>query len=107
MKCPHCQTENPKGRKYCSACGKPFQLTCTSCGAVNEPGESYCGECSHALKQSVSKQDTQPTSPSSSVPTSFANGRYQVKKMLSEGGKKKVNLAHDTLLDRDKEILKA
>jgi tetratricopeptide (TPR) repeat protein len=35
------------------------------------------------------------------MPTSFANGRYQVKKLLGEGGRKKVYLAHDTLLDRD------
>ena len=34
-------------------------------------------------------------------PTSFANGRYQVKRFLGEGGKKKVYLAHDTLLDRE------
>ena len=34
-------------------------------------------------------------------PTSFANGRYKVKKFLGEGGKKKVYLAHDTLLDRE------
>ena len=34
-------------------------------------------------------------------PTSFANGRYEVKRFLGEGGKKKVYLAHDTLLDRD------
>ncbi|MGD0795998.1 MAG: protein kinase, partial [Dehalococcoidales bacterium] len=35
------------------------------------------------------------------MPTSFAGGRYQVKKFLGEGGKKKVYLAHDTTLDRD------
>jgi tetratricopeptide (TPR) repeat protein len=34
-------------------------------------------------------------------PTSFANGRYEVKRFLGEGGKKKVYLVHDTLLDRD------
>ena len=39
--------------------------------------------------------------PSQAVPTSFANGRYAVKRFLGEGGKKKVYLAHDTLLDRD------
>ena len=38
-----------------------------------------------------------PFSPASS----FANGRYQVKKLLGEGGKKKVYLAHDSVLDRD------
>ena len=37
----------------------------------------------------------------SAVPASFANGRYQVKRFLGEGGKKRVYLAHDTLLDRD------
>ena len=37
----------------------------------------------------------------STEPTSFANGRYQVKKFLGEGGKKKVYLAQDTLLDRE------
>jgi hypothetical protein len=37
----------------------------------------------------------------SAHPTSFAAGRYQVKKFLGEGGKKKVYLAHDSALDRE------
>ena len=41
------------------------------------------------------------TDPRSGQPSSFANGRYQVKRFLGEGGKKKVFLAHDTTLDRD------
>ncbi len=35
------------------------------------------------------------------IPTSFANGRYEVTGFLGEGGKKKVYLVHDTTLDRD------
>jgi len=35
------------------------------------------------------------------IPTSFSNGRYTVKSLLGEGGKKKVYLAHDNTLDRD------
>ncbi len=35
------------------------------------------------------------------LPTSFASGRYKVKRFLGEGGKKKVYLANDTSLDRD------
>ena len=34
-------------------------------------------------------------------PSSFANGRYEVKRFLGEGGKKKVYLAQDTTLDRE------
>ncbi len=53
----------------------------------------------------------QPTTPSTASkpppftarpqPTSFASGRYEVKRFLGEGGKKKVYLAHDTTLDRE------
>ena len=39
--------------------------------------------------------------PSQDQPSSFANGRYEVKQFLGEGGKKKVYLAQDTLLDRE------
>jgi hypothetical protein len=34
-------------------------------------------------------------------PTAFCDGRYEVKRFLGEGGKKRVYLASDTLLDRD------
>lgn len=34
-------------------------------------------------------------------PTSFAGGRYVVKSFLGEGGKKRVYLAHDSVLDRE------
>ena len=46
---------------------------------------------------------TQPLKPPRAAPepSSFADGRYQVKRFLGEGGKKKVYLAHDTTLDRD------
>ena len=37
----------------------------------------------------------------SEQPTSFASGRYEVKRFLGEGGKKRVYLAQDTLLDRE------
>ena len=44
-----------------------------------------------------------PTTPAieSDQPTSFSSGRYEVKRFLGEGGKKKVYLAQDTLLDRE------
>ncbi|MDA1258970.1 MAG: protein kinase [Chloroflexi bacterium] len=42
-----------------------------------------------------------PKSEAATTPTLFANGRYRVSKFLGEGGKKRVYLAHDTLLDRE------
>ena len=46
---------------------------------------------------STAAAETAPTT----HPRSFADGRYQVKRFLGEGGKKKVYLAQDTLLDRE------
>ncbi len=50
--------------------------------------------------QEISAQ-ADPISLPTDQPTSFANGRYQVKRFLGEGGKKKVYLAHDTWLNRE------
>ena len=44
---------------------------------------------------------TTPSTSEPELPTSFADGRYRVKELLGEGGKKRVFLAHDTLLDRE------
>ena len=49
----------------------------------------------------VSSVSHSTTPPVSQQPTTFSNGRYEVAKFLGEGGKKKVYLAHDTMLDRE------
>jgi tetratricopeptide (TPR) repeat protein len=47
-------------------------------------------------------QQAPPTATSEErTPDSFAGGRYVVQRFLGEGGKKRVYLAHDELLDRD------
>ncbi len=108
MKCPHCQTDNSERAKFCRGCGKSLQLEviCSKCGYKNLPGSKFCEECGQPLisTQTASTQSMPSyaqTKPPSSEPTSFAGGRYQVKKFLGEGGKKKVYLAYDTVLDRD------
>ncbi|MBA7605719.1 Serine/threonine-protein kinase PknD [subsurface metagenome] len=99
MKCPRCGHENPEGGKFCGTCGQLLQaeLVCSQCGHSNPPTNEFCYQCGHALVQ----QAPPPTKPPSPEPTSFASGRYQVKKFLGEGGKKKVYLTLDTVLDRD------
>jgi hypothetical protein len=98
MKCPKCGYENPKGVKFCNSCGTELKskLVCPQCGQKNPPRSKFCNACGHSLVEAA--PETPQPSPE---PTSFAGGRYQVKKFLGEGGKKKVYLAHDTLLDRD------
>ena len=102
MKCPHCQAENPEGVKFCGECGQLFQreLTCPNCGYKNANNIKFCHDCGHALVEKA-PAPSPAAPPPSALPTSFANGRYQVKKFLGEGGKKKVYLVHDTVIDRD------
>jgi len=101
MKCPHCETENPDEAEFCIQCGlrviEDVLPSCPSCGTELPAGARFCFKCSHALAEPASK----PSTPLSPEPTSFAGGRYQVKKKLREGGKKKVYVTHDTILDRD------
>jgi hypothetical protein len=102
MKCSHCQIENLENSKFCKKCGQHLraELTCQHCKHQNAPDSEFCVQCGKPL-DSVRSQATTPAPPSAPQPTSFANGRYRVKRFLGEGGKKKVYLAHDTTLDRD------
>ena len=100
MKCPNCQTENREEATFCRDCGQPLQndLKCPSCGSTSPSGTKFCDKCGQSLTESSRLSASKNTA---DTPTSFANGRYTVKKKLGEGGKKKVYLAHDTVLDRD------
>jgi class 3 adenylate cyclase len=61
-------------------------------------GQKFCDSCG----QAVSEPAGPPTAaPAPTIATSFAAGRYQVKRFLGEGGRKRVYLTHDTRLDRD------
>ncbi|MCI0787698.1 MAG: serine/threonine protein kinase, partial [Chloroflexi bacterium] len=74
----------------------------------NDDGLTFLATAERAMGGSVAPAG-QPASAAPTVvpatplaqPTSFANGRYQVKRLLGEGGKKRVYLAHDTTLDRE------
>ena len=105
MLCPSCGQENQPGWKFCANCGTDLRLVCPSCGTRNEPGGMFCVECGKPLAESEIPQtpppQTEAPAPPSAQPASFADGRYEVQKFLGEGGKKKVYLAHDTLLDRE------
>ena len=71
----------------------PDNADATTFFAVAERRLTAVGELKSSSPSSKAAAEAQPTS--------FANGRYQVRRFLGEGGKKKVYLAHDTLLDRE------
>jgi hypothetical protein len=98
MKCPKYGYENCEGARFCGGCGQPFipEKTCHQCGRANHQGNKFCNECGHSLVEPA--REAPPPSPE---PTSFVNGRHQIKQFPGEGGNKKVYLVHDTILDRD------
>ncbi len=77
-------------------------MLCPSCGFDNPEGMKFCGECGVPIGVETHPR---PAPRPKIIPTpmseSLASGRYKVQKLLGEGGKKKVFLAHDTVLDRD------
>jgi serine/threonine protein kinase len=62
-------------------------------------GRANNGSASPAVADAPEK----PPAPKSKseTPTTFSDGRYLVKRLLGEGGKKMVYRAHDNVLDRD------
>ncbi len=79
------------------SCAEALKRVCSACGAEAPPEARFCMSCAASLETPIPPTPT----PAPAVPTSFAAGRYQVKRFLGEGGRKRVYLAHDTRLDRD------
>ena len=98
MKCPTCGYQNRKGAGFCGECGQSLiaEKTCPQCGHTNPEDNKFCDKCGHSLVKPVPE-----TATPSPMPTSFSSGRYQVKRLLGEGGRKKAYLVHDKVLDRD------
>ncbi|HEV8625961.1 MAG TPA: protein kinase [Acidimicrobiia bacterium] len=117
MTCPSCGEPIRPGARFCLSCGTRLELTCPSCGAVLPSSARFCDACGTALTGSTdfaapsASQDRPPTisrDPSAppppvsvELPFAFAGGRYQVRRFLGEGGRKRVYLAYDTALDRE------
>ena len=101
MLCSSCEFENPDGMKFCGRCGTPLSARCPNCGHDN-PGEfKFCGSCATPLADTPTPAAPRPDPAPSPQHASFAGGRYLVKELLGEGGRKRVYAAHDGVLDRD------
>src|SRR5262245_35558200 len=67
----------------------------------NEDALAYRAAASRADAPALSVRGAAVPASTTGTPESFGGGRYHVRRFLGEGGKKKVYLAHDELLDRD------
>jgi class 3 adenylate cyclase/tetratricopeptide (TPR) repeat protein len=81
-------------------------MSCPNCGHENPAEQNFCGNCGTKLPREA--EQPQPTgqngggeSPPPEAPKELAGGRYKIDRYLGEGGRKRVYLAHDTVLDRD------
>ena len=111
MTCVNCGKENREDAKFCDSCGTHLTLRCPSCEKELRQDARFCDSCGARVSdagveatvsspvQEIAPQP-EPTS-NADQPATFAEGRYEVTKFLGEGGKKKVYLAHDTMLDRE------
>jgi class 3 adenylate cyclase/tetratricopeptide (TPR) repeat protein len=110
MRCPQCQHENPRGARFCNACGTGLAEGCPACGHVNPPGSRFCSACGGTL--AAGEHPPAPTrfdSPGAYTPPHLAR-RILAGKHLLEGERKLVTvLFADTkgslelLADRDPE----
>ena len=68
-------------------------MLCTTCSNELRGGARFCDACGTPVAEEPRAE--QP------LPSSFAGGRYEVKRFLGEGARKRVYLARDTRLDRE------
>jgi serine/threonine protein kinase/class 3 adenylate cyclase len=102
MICAGCGHTNPGDAKFCENCAADLVRVCPSCATQNSPSARFCKQCRASLTGEVAATaGTAPAPVAAPLPSSFASGRYQVRKFLGEGGRKRVYLAHDQKLDRD------
>jgi class 3 adenylate cyclase/tetratricopeptide (TPR) repeat protein len=67
MLCPHCQSENPPGAKFCMECANTLARRCSACGTEAPLPAKFCPECAAPL--TATSPPTGPVAVQSSGPT--------------------------------------
>jgi class 3 adenylate cyclase len=69
---------------------------CPRCGSPSEPGVRFCRQCGASIETPAGPDGVGP------IPaTTFVGRRYELRRPLGEGARKRVHLVHDHLLDAD------
>ncbi|MDY6843920.1 MAG: adenylate/guanylate cyclase domain-containing protein, partial [Thermodesulfobacteriota bacterium] len=77
MKCSKCQSENPKGIKFCGQCGAELGKICPYCTFSNPINFKFCGECGHDLRKPFNDTSVDYSQPKSYTP------KYLAEKILT------------------------
>ena len=103
MNCTACGHQNPDDATFCENCAAELARVCGACSTQNSPAAKFCKRCRASLTagETPAVASETPRPGSAPLPASFSGGRYQVRKFLGEGGRKRVYLTHDQKLDRD------
>jgi len=96
MKCPKCQTENPKSSKFCVECGNNIEIICPSCGSINSPRFKFCNECGQKLNL--------PAEASPPKDLSFDEKLEKIQKYLPKGITEKILAQKDRIEGERKQV---
>jgi class 3 adenylate cyclase/tetratricopeptide (TPR) repeat protein len=106
MRCPLCQSENPRAARFCEECGARLALTCPNCRADVSRGKSFCWSCGGRLTDPATDQLPPPVA---YTPEHLAQ-RILTSKAALEGERKKITVlfadmkaSMELLADRDPE----
>ena len=69
MKCPQCQTENPKEARFCLNCGAVMIQRCSNCQAELLPDARFCMHCGHPARARTADDEAQLIRLTAAAPT--------------------------------------
>ena len=114
MRCPHCQTDNRPGARFCHQCGARLEAACPQCRAPLQPGSKFCDSCGARVDAGAEP----PAPPRFRAPESYTP-RHLAEKILTsrsaiEGERKQVTVlfadlkgSMELLAERDPEDARA
>ena len=68
MKCPHCQTENPGGARFCFHCGAALAPRCANCETELQAGAHFCMNCGQPVGTSTPTDEARLTRLAAATP---------------------------------------
>jgi class 3 adenylate cyclase len=72
MKCPRCQTDNPKEARFCLNCGAVMIQHCSNCQAELVPDARFCLHCGHPVRNRTADDEAHLNRLAAAAPASLA-----------------------------------